>query len=79
MPDGAHTVGTVKIALKNVVDKRRDRQGAPGVLAKGAKRVSQRISGAFSEAFAAMTLSSFVRVGIAGHVGAGKTSLATML
>ncbi len=28
MPDGAHAVGAVKIALKNVVNKRRDRQGA---------------------------------------------------
>jgi hypothetical protein len=79
MPDGAHTVGDVEIALKNVVDKRRDQQGAPGMLAKGAKRVSQRISGALGDAFAAMTLSSSLRVGIAGPVGAGKTSLATTL
>jgi hypothetical protein len=49
------------------------------MLAKGPKRVSQRISGALGDAFAAMTLSSSVRVGIAGPVGAGKTSLATTL
>jgi hypothetical protein len=90
LPDGAHTVGAVKIALKNVVDKRRDLQGAPGMLAKGAMRVSERISGALGEASAsagrsvrrsqpAMTLSSSVRVGIAGPVGAGETSLATTL
>jgi GTPase SAR1 family protein len=76
MPDGDNRTAAVRVALEALVEKRQETyQGA----ALAVKRISQSLSKRVSGAFASMTLSTSVRVGFAGPVGAGKTSLATSL
>lgn len=79
LPDGAVTVDCVSRVLREVVEARLKNQGATGQIASAVKRASQRLSRRVSETLAAMTLSSSVRVGVVGPVGAGKTSFATTL
>jgi hypothetical protein len=74
-----HSTRAVVTALKAVVEKMQEKQGAVGQVASVVKRASQRLSQRTSNMLAAMTLSSTVHVGVAGPVGAGKTSFATTL
>ncbi len=75
MPDGAHAVGAVNIALESFVDKGRP-AGSSGRARNCVNRVSQRIRGTFSDAFAAMTQSWLrTRVVIARPVGAPRSRL----
>ena len=76
MPEGASSTTAVRSALAELLENRQERQqGAASVLKRASLSVSKRVSGAI----ASKTLSNSVRVGIAGPVGAGKTSLATSL
>jgi hypothetical protein len=76
MPEGASSTAAVRSALVEVLKYRQERQqGAAITLKRVSLSVSKRVSGAI----ASWTLSNVLRVGIAGPVGAGKTSLATSL
>ena len=79
VPDGAVTVNSVLNVLREVTESRVESQGLMGKIASVAKRGSQRLSRRVSETLGAMTLSSSVRIGVVGPVGAGKTSFATTL
>jgi hypothetical protein len=76
MPEGASSTTAVRSALAELLENRQERQQGD---ASALKRVSLSVSKRVSGAIASKTLSNSVRVGIAGPVGAGKTSLATSL
>ena len=66
----------VRRALGKLLANRQERQqGAASALKRGSQSVSKRLSGAITS----RTLSITLRVGIAGPVGASKTSLPTSL
>lgn len=74
------TVNSVLNVLLEVTESRVESQGLMGKVASVAKRGSQRLSRRVSETLGgAMTLSSSVRIGVVGPVGAGKSSFATTL
>jgi pantothenate kinase len=74
MPEGS--TAAVRSALVELLEDRQERQQ---IAASALKRLSQGLSKRMSGATASRNLSNTVRVGIAGPVGAGKTSLATSL